>query len=368
MNINELTITVEQLTAGYSHSPDGKVTGYSGKLDIRPPFQREFIYSPEQQQAVINSIINGFPLNVMYWVKTGPDSFDMLDGQQRTLSICEYIDGNFSIHDKNIHSQPEDIRRKINDYQITIYVCEGGESEIMDWFKVINIAGEKLTKQEARNAVYKGSWVSDARYRFSRDKCEAEKIASDYMSGSAKRQDYLEAAIRWIADRDSIKGDDDPVSAYMSFHKDDINSNELWLYFKAVIDWVRLLFPVPANAMKGIEWGKYYNRYHNVKFDAQKIAERVKELQDDEDVTSSKGVYEYVLDGDERHLSIRKFPDRIKRRVYERQEHRCAKCGQEFELSRMEADHILAWSKGGHTVEDNCQLLCRKCNAVKSDK
>lgn len=365
MNILLHEITVRDLTDGYTDSQENGVTGYSGRLNIRPAFQREFIYNDKQQREVINSIIHGYPLNVMYWVRTGTDSYEMLDGQQRTLSICRYVNGDYFLNDKNFSSQPADIQQRILDYKLMIYICEGESSEIVEWFNVINIAGERLTKQEIRNAALPGRWLSDAKRRFSRRGCEAQKIAGDYMAGSPIRQEFLEAAIRWKAEHDGIPYEDDIVRAYMSLHRNDENCNDMWLYFQAVMNWVKLLFPEPAKAMKTIDWGKYYNRFHGEHYDTGRIQERIRELLDDEEVSSEKGIYEYLIDGEEKHLSLRKFSDKVKRAVYVRQEHKCAKCGKEFAIEDMEADHIVAWSQGGRTVEENCQLLCRKCNREK---
>ncbi len=368
MNISLHSITVRELTDGYTDSQEHGVTGYSGRLNIRPAFQREFIYNEKQQREVINSIIHGYPLNVMYWVRAGENSYEMLDGQQRTLSICKYVNGDYFLNDKNFSSQPRDTQQKILDYTLMIYICEGDSSEILDWFEVINIAGERLTKQESRNASLPGRWLSDAKRHFSRRGCEAQKIAEAYMAGSPIRQEYLEAVIRWKAEHDNIPYEKDIVRAYMSLHRNDENCNDMWLYFLGVMNWVKLLFPKPAKAMKTIDWGKYYNRFHGRHYDTGKIQARIRELLDDEEVTSEKGIYEYVIDGEEKHLSLRKFGDKVKRAVYERQGHKCAECGKEFAIEEMEADHITPWSDGGRTIEENCQLLCRKCNREKGKK
>ena len=368
MNILLHNITVRELTAGYTDSQEHGVTGYSGRLNVRPAFQREFIYSEKQQREVIHSIIQGFPLNVMYWVNSGADTYEMLDGQQRTLSICKFVNGDYLLNDKNFSSQPSDIQQKILDYELMIYICEGDSSEILDWFEVINIAGEKLTTQEIRNASLPGSWLEDAKRRFSKRGCEAQKIAEDYMAGSPIRQEYLEAVIRWKAEHDRIPYEKDIVRAYMSVHRNDENCNDMWLYFLAVMNWVKLLFPEPVRAMKTIDWGKYYNRFCGEHYDTKRIQERIRELLDDDEVTSEKGIYEYLIDGEEKHLSLRKFSAKVKKAVYERQGHRCAECGREFALEEMEADHKVAWSEGGRTVEDNCQVLCRKCNREKGKK
>ena len=368
MNIELHEIPVREIIDGYTNSQELGVRAYHGRLDIRPAFQRELIYTDEQQREVIRSIMKSFPLNVMYWVKSGQDSYEMLDGQQRTLSICRFTDNDLFVDSRNFNGCSSDVQDKILAYKLMIYICEGEPSEVTEWFRVINIAGEQLTPQEVRNASLTGSWLTDAKTHFSRRDCEAQKTAGDYMKGSPLRQEYLETVIRWTAERDGIKDKNDIITAYMSLHRYDENSNDMWLYFLAVMNWVKLLFPKAERGMKGINWGSYYNKYHDRHYDAKVLSVRSRELLEDEEVTNEKGVYEYLIDGDERHLNLRKFGDRMKRLVYERQNHKCAKCGGEFEFSEMEADHIKPWRDGGRTVESNCQVLCRKCNRTKSSK
>ncbi len=365
MKIELQKIKVKDVFDGYKDSNEEGVIGYGGKLDIRPKFQREFVYKDAQRNAVIDTIRKEFPLNVMYWsvVKNDDGSlkgYEILDGQQRTISFCQYMQGDFSIDNKYFHSLTNDERAQIENYDLYIYICDGTDSEKLEWFKTINIAGEKLTDQELRNAVYAGPWLTDAKRHFSKTGCAAYGLAEKYMNGSPIRQDYLQSALKWISGGN--------IEEYMSKHQFNENASELWQYFQTVIAWVQMLFPNYRKEMKGLEWGEFYNKYHENSYDAQKMEERIVELMQDEDVTNKRGIYEYLLCGDERHLNIRAFTDNMKREAYERQQGICPNCGQHFEINEMEADHITPWSQGGTTTPENCQMLCRDCNRRKSDK
>ena len=372
MNIELHHIPIREITEGYSDNEEGGVTGYGGRLNIRPPFQREFIYTEPQQKAVINTILNGFPLNVMYWVRNDSGGFEMLDGQQRTISICRYVNNVFSI---DLHPNdpisfvnlPEPQKEQILNYALMIYICDGNDKEKLDWFETVNIAGEQLNPQERRNAIYSGPWITDAKRYFSRNNCAAKNY-SDYLKGTCNRQDYLETVIKWIAHRDGIKGDDS-VSSYMNIHSKDKDSREMFLYFQSVMNWVQYLFTTYRKDMNRVEWGVLYNLYgKKTDLTPEEMEETVSRLMADEDVSSKAGIYEYVFDGDERHLSIRKFPNRDKRAAYERQKGICPHCKKHYEYEQMEADHITPWSKGGHTEPENCQVLCRACNRKKGGK
>ena len=370
MDIHEQKVTIREVTEGYLNDAEEGVVGYGGKLDIRPAYQREFIYKDKQREAVVDSVMNGFPLNVMYWVDRGdkfvhdnPDEprYEVMDGQQRTISICEYVDGSFSVDDKYFGNLPVDIQEKILDYELFVYVCSGTDSEKLDWFRIINIAGEQLTDQELRNAVYAGPFISDAKRYFSKTGCAASTLADAYLRGSSIRQEYLETAILWAAARDNIT-----IEQYMARHQYDANAVELWNYFRSVIEWTQAIFPKKRKEMRGLPWGLFYNDNHKRKdLEAKKLETRISGLMADEDVTRKSGVYEYVLTGNEKALSIRAFSDRDKRTAYERQKGICPICGKHFEIEQMHADHIVPWSKGGHTTPDNCQMLCRDCNLKK---
>lgn len=360
MNIELKKVTVRDLTTGFLDSNEEGVVGYGGLLNIRPKYQREFVYNDKQRDAVITTIEKGFPLNVMYWAVCDDGTFEVIDGQQRTISVCQYVNGDFSHNFRWFHNLQTDEQERILSYELMIYLCSGTDSEKLDWFRTINIAGAKLTDQELRNAVYAGSWTSDAKRYFSKSGCAAYKIASDYMTGSAIRQEYLETAISWISD--------DNIEVYMAMHQNDVNAAELWLYFQAVINWIKLVFPTYRKEMKGVAWGLLYNKYGKNPFDVAKIESRVAELMLDEDVTNKRGIYTYLFDGNERHLNIRAFSDKMKREAYERQQGICTECGNHFAIEQMAGDHIIPWSRGGATTADNCQMLCRDCNSRKSNR
>ena len=361
MEIKLKEITVREVANGYTNNNDEGVIGYSGKLNIRPKYQREFVYKDKQREEVINTINNGFPLNVMYWVKNEDNTYEVLDGQQRTISFCQYINNDFSINSRAFHNLTETEKNKILDYKLMIYICEGNDKERLDWFKIINIAGEKLSDQELRNAIYTGEWLTDAKRYFSKNNCVAYQVGNNYLNGEVNRQAYLESAIRWIAEREGKTIED-----YMSKHQHDTNANELWLYFKRVLDWVQVTFQHYRKEMKGLDWGIFFNKYGNAELDPNKLEKEIKKLMMDEDVTSKKGIYEYLLDGKEKHLSIREFTPNQKREAYERQKGICQNCQEHFDIEEMEADHITPWHAGGKSIQENCQMLCRECNRRKS--
>lgn len=368
MRITEKKIKIRDIFDGYKDSQEEGVVAYGGRLDVRPKYQREFVYKDKQRDAVIETVLKGFPLNVMYWAVNGDGTYEVIDGQQRTLSICQYLAGDFSIRDDNgdpkkfFNWQP-DVREMIEDYELMVYLCEGSDTEKLEWFKTINIAGERLTDQELRNAVYAGTWLTQAKKYFSKTGCPAVKIGDKLVSGSSIRQEYLETALKWIC---LDKGISD-VKDYMADHMDDEEATELWEYYRNVIDWVNTTFTKYRKEMKGVDWGTLYHDFHNQRYDAQKMEQEVDQLMKDEDVTNKKGIYTYVLTRQERYLNIRTFDERTKRTVFERQQGRCPDCGLTFKIEEMEADHIVPWSKGGQTVIENCQMLCRDCNKKKSN-
>lgn len=364
MKIELHEITIGELANGYVDNPeDGSVVGYGGKLNIRPPYQREFVYKEKQREAVIETVTNGFPLNVMYWAKCDDGNFEVIDGQQRTISVCQYVNGDFSYMFKTFMNLQKDEQKKILDYKLSIYICEGTDSEKLNWFKTINIAGEKLTDQELRNAVYHGTWVSDAKRYFSKNSCAAQKIGSDYLNGSSIRQDYLETAISWISDGN--------IEVYMSNHQHDANAAALWQFFQSVITWIETSFKPTKERkkiMKGVDWGCLYKEFKDNVIDAKKIDTEVSKLILDDDVTKKIGIYPYVLTRKEKYLSIRAFTDSQKLAAYESQLGICTICREHFEMSQMEADHITPWHEGGKTIAENCQMLCKECNRRKSGK
>jgi len=349
------------ISNGYIDNDEEGCFAFDGKLNIRPKYQREFVYGDEKRNEVIKTIQKKFPLNVMYWVKNG-DKYEILDGQQRTISFCQYIHAEFSLNDITFDNLTFDKKEEILNYKLNIYICEGSESEKLDWFKIINIAGVKLTDQELRNAVYTGEWLVDAKRHFSKKNCAAYNISNNYINGKTIRQEYLEIALKWISNNNKIE-------TYMSKHQNDSNCNELWLYFQNVINWVKVLFPNFRKEMKGLSWGTFHNEYKDIKFDSRYLEEEIKKLMKDTDVTNKKGVYEYLLSNKklENKLSIKAFDDKEKREAFEKQEGICNHCEEKFSFENMEGDHIVPWSKYGKTIGDNCQMLCKRCNGLKSN-
>lgn len=361
MKIEHHQILVKDLFNGYINSDEEGVIAYGGKLNVRPKYQREFIYKTEQRNEVIKTIRKGFPLNTMYWCKDENGNYELLDGQQRTLSICQYLNGDFSIDYQYIHNLEDDEKEQILNYPLMVYICEGSTTEKLDWFEIINIAGEKLTAQELRNAVYTGEWLTDAKRYFSKSNCPAYNLGKNYLTGSPIRQEYLETVIKWICDKNHT------IRDYMSINQHEQNANELWQYFSSVITWIQSTFPKYRKEMKGIGWGYLYNEHKNDKLNTKELEEKITMLMADDDVTNKKGIYQYVLTNEEKHLSIRAFTDTMKRGAYERQKGICPKCGNHFKIEEMDGDHITPWSKGGKTNSENCQILCKNCNRRKSN-
>jgi hypothetical protein len=357
MKIQLREITVKELTDGYKDNQEEGVVGFGGKLDIRPPYQREFIYKDKQRDSVIETVTKDYPLNVFYWAARQDGGYELIDGQQRTVSICQFVKGDFAFNSRYFHNLQSDEKEQILNYRLMVYECSGTDSEKLEWFKTINIAGEKLTEQELRNAVYSGSWVSDAKRYFSKTGCAAYNLAGDLMSGSAIRQDYLETAIRWISN--------DQIENYMGRIQDKPNANELWLYFQKVIAWAQATFPAYRGEMKSVQWGDLFNEFGNMELDSKALESRIANLMLDEDVTNKKGIYHFVLSGQEKQLNIRVFTANQKREAFERQKGNCPVCKKTFSLEDMEGDHITPWSNGGKTDAKNCQMLCKEDNRRK---
>ncbi len=369
MKIELHEITIREIFDGYLDSEDNGVVGYHGRLDIRPAFQREFIYKDKKRDEVINTIRKNFPLNIMYWSVSGKDAegndtYELLDGQQRTISACQYVNQDFMVNSVGFENLTNEEQEQILDYTFKVYICEGTEREKLDWFKIINVAGEVLTPQELLNAVHTGTWLTSAKKYFSKSGCPAYSIGADYLDGELKRQDFLETALLWISDKEGTS-----IEKYMSLHQHDADAEVLWKYFKNVIEWVKVVFPmssVTKKLMKGQKWGLLYNKYAAT-FKSSLDA-KVQELLQDEDITNYRGIYEYILSGNERYLNIRAFKPSEIQFAYKKQNGVCSKCGKHFEMSEMEADHIKPWHEGGKTNAENCQMLCKDCNRRKSGK
>ena len=373
MTIKQIEVTVGEITNGYVNNDELGVRGYGGLLDIRPPYQREFIYNEKEQKAVITTVLHEYPLNVMYWVKRSDDAecpYEVMDGQQRTLSLCEYVAGKFSYDFKNFFNQPKDIQDRILNYKLTVYVCEGKASEKLEWFKTINIAGKPLNDQEISNAIYAGPFVSDAKRHFSKSNCGAYRLGKDLVNGTPIRQDFLKKALEWMADHETRNGHRQTAIGYMADHQHDPNANNLWTYFQTVLNWAITNFDMKKykKIMKGLDWAALYDKYGSETLDTVALSKRISELMRDSEVQRQTGIIPYVLTGDEHHLDLRSFPEDIKLAVWEQQHHICPLCGKEYDFEFMEGDHITPWRDGGRTVIENCQMLCRECNRRKGAK
>jgi hypothetical protein len=365
MKIDLHKITIREVIAGYKDSFEEGVTAYDGKLNIRPKYQREFVYNEKQRNAVIETIKQSFPLNVMYWMIREDGGFEVLDGQQRTISIGQYYTGDFSLNDRFFDNLTKEEQDKILDYELMIYFCEGTDKERIDWFTVINTFGEKVNEQEIRNAVYTGPWLSDAKSKFSKSNCVAYLLANDggqLVSGKTIRQEYLQTVLSWI--------NDGKIQDYMAKHQHDNNAEELWQYFQTVIVWVRKTFINYRKEMSTVQWGELYNKFKEKKMDAKKLEYDIQALMQDDDVSNKSGIYPYVLTGEEKYLNIRAFTEKMKREAYERQKGICPLCKDKkhWDFSDMEADHIIPWHEGGKTVSENCQMLCKQHNRAKAGK
>lgn len=379
-------ITIKQICDGFVYNEfEGKgLFGLSGALTIQPEYQRNYIYADGHRDvAVIDSILKGYPLGIIYFNKTGDNTFEVLDGQQRVTSIGRFVTGKFAIQDQNGMQQyfsglSEDLQQKILNTTLLIYECEGEESEIKEWFKTINIVGVPLNEQELRNAIYSGPFVTLAKASFSNQQNANIQKWSAYISGSVNRQDFLKTALDWVSQGS--------IDEYMSRHRKDNNIDELKTYFDTVIDWISSTFTSVEKDMCGLEWGKLYEKYHKNSYHPGKTNELVCKLLDDPYVKNRKGIYEYILGGcqDTRLLNVRVFDDAIKRQVYSKQTSEakiagisnCPFCAighdankkRIYKLEEMDADHVTAWSKNGATSPENCQMLCRTHNHAKGNR
>ena len=355
MKIERKSIKVRELCEGYTNDPIEGVFAMNGKLNVRPQYQREFVYEEEQRSLVIDSIRKGYPLSVMYWAENPEDgTFEVIDGQQRTISICDYIMEAFSVDYNFWHNLMPFEQDEILDYELDVYIGYGGTpEERYDWFYRVNQSGEKLVNQELLNATFRGPWVSDARRYFSKPNCPAYNLAKDYVSGKPIRQDYLKAALTWMSN--------DDVMNFMKAHRYDDNAQELWNYFQNVIEWVEKTFPKYYKEMKGVNWGFLYNQFKDEELDVQSLSSRVDDLMFDKEITNKSGIYRYVLTGEEKYLSIQEFDKKSKKTTFKAQEGRCKCCGEKFEEDDLEAIHIIPWRDGGKVTTENCQLVCRQC-------
>lgn len=382
--------TIDEICKGFVYSElEGKgLFGWSGKLVIQPEYQRNYLYAEaKMEEAVIQSVLNDLPLGLLYFNKVSETRYEVLDGQQRITSLGRFLTGKFPLFDENdtpyyFTSLPDDQKKKIRETTLTIYICEGEESEIKAWFKTINIAGIPLNHQEVSNAVYSGPFVTKAKEEFSNSQNANIQKWSAYIKGKVSRQDYLRTALEWVAHSD----DDDVVDAYMSKHRFDTDITELKTYFISVIDWVSSTFTDVESEMRGLEWGRLFETYHNTPYDPAEVSKKVHRLYADGAVKKRAGIFEYILGGcvDTKLLEIRIFDDRIKQVVYERQTaeakgkdiSNCPLCAlgndnnkhRIYKLKEMDADHVTAWSNGGATDISNCTMLCATHNRAKGNK
>lgn len=390
-------LTVKELTCGYrENTTTGEVTSMNELLNIRPPYQREFVYEQPRRDAVITTILEGCPLNVIYLAKLDDGKLEVVDGQQRIISICKFVKGQFSIDitmdiDGNKrrtgYTDLQARREAFDNYELMAFVCEGDNASKMKWFRRINIAGVKLTEQELRNANYHGSWVTDAKKYFSR----SNGVAMDTVVGKLRYKDYvdaktgdksedvksvarqylLEKVLGWACDADNenrsifTKKAKFDIDEYMGKHYRDEDAKALWRYYDDVITWVSRTFPTYRKLMQGVEWGLLYNRFKDV--DKTGLDEKVNEILETEEISNEKYVYEAVLSGNMNLLQARAFPEAERKRKYKEQDGICPICGKRFAFEDMAGDHIVPWSKGGKTVYENLQMLCKGCNAGKSD-
>lgn len=379
-------ITIKDICDGFVYNEiEGKgLFGLSGKLTIQPEYQRNYIYADGKKDvAVIDSLLKGYPLGLIYFVKVSDNEFEILDGQQRITSFGRYITNKFAYKDENGMEQyfdgiAADKKAKILNSKLTIYECEGEESEIKNWFRTINIAGVPLNDQELNNAIFSGPFVTLAKAEFSNSQNSNIQKWSAYIKGSVIRQAFLEIALDWVS-----KGN---IIDYMSSHRFDKNINELKTYFTSVVDWVSAVFIDVENEMCGLEWGRLYETYHNKAYDPKKVSAEVQKLYSDPYIKSRKGVFEYILGGsvDTKLLDVRVFDDATKKSVYAVQatkavtngESNCPLCAighdankrKIWKLDEMDADHVSAWSKGGATDIKNCEMLCKTHNKAKGNK
>ena len=381
-------LTVRDICEGFVYDTnEGKgLHGWGGRLVIQPEYQRNYIYFEQNKEApVIDSVLKKYPLGLIYFVKTAEDKYEILDGQQRITSLGRFLTSKFTIKDENGNEQiftslASSKQELILNTPLTIYICEGEEHEIKSWFKTINIAGEPLKEQELLNAIYSGPFVTNAKKVYSNSNNPQMQKWQCYVNGNPKRQEILAEALAWVA-----KGKD-TVDAYMAQHRYDDNISELQSYFDSVIDWAKGVFGTPYDGMKGLAWGELYEKYHSEPYNTQNVRERIEELLDDEYVKNKKGVFEYVLgrEEDKTLLNVRIFDEHTKKRKYKEQtdeaeangHSNCPLCAignnsnktHIWKLSEMDADHVTAWSRGGETTIENCEMLCKTHNRAKGNR
>lgn len=388
MKITPLKITVGEVVSGYVDNSDNEegIYGFDGRLNIRPKYQRNYVYDKKKRNAVIETVTNDYPLGIMYWVENDDGSYEILDGQQRTISISTFVSlddpaKGYSIpglfgnpHARTFNQLLPKEKEKILNYELLVYVCKGADTDRLRWFETINIAGEKLSEQEIRNAQYSGPWLTDAKRYFSKSRSVAQCLATEpdvYISlpvnNSWNRQGGLEKVLRWYIN--DLKNNE-KLESYMAEHQNDNDAKYLWEYFKNVIEWTKKTFLCYRKGMEKVEWGILYNTYSMNSYDADKIEKKVRELYTDDEVKDKSGIYYYIFDGKEKHLNLREFEPWQRETMYERQEGICPMCAKEgnnkkHSINEMHADHIKPWHLGGKTEIENGQMLCNIHNWQK---
>jgi hypothetical protein len=387
MKIQTPTITIKDLVKNYKDDGENGVTAFNGKLNVRPAFQRAFVYEPNDRDKVMQTVYNGLPLNSIYWAVNPDKTFEVIDGQQRIISICQFItnddgDGNpIAINFDNKRNQvfdglSDDKKKEILEYKLQVYICEGTDDEKLEWFHTINIAGKEMKPQELLNANYTGTWLSDAKIYFSKKRNnpainsafydnDDKKTILSISGDDANRQALLELALKWIINTDITQYPE--IKDYMAKHRHDKDAKELCDYFQNVIKWIKKTFPNYRKEMKGLEWGILYNKYGKEKYKPEELEKELQRLFDiydqDPDGLKKAGFYEYVLNGDRTLIWHRVFSDKQQNQVYKEQGEKCAICKKKFKKEELEAHHKIAFADGGETVIGNCQMLCKDCHA-----
>lgn len=371
MKITSKTVTIRELSKNYSDDGDDGVYAYNDQLVVRPSYQRQYVYTPDKRDAVIDSVVHDYPLGLIYWAKRDDGKLEVLDGQQRIISICSYIADNYSINHRFWHNLDPDEQKQILNYKLDVRVCEGTNSEKLAYFKRINVPGMVMTEQELLNATYTGKWLSDAKEHFSRRDCVAGKFADGYISGNPIRQDLLKQALIWIADRDNLASEAD----YMAQHQKDKDADDLWQYFQEAINWAKRLFPEPIKKITDKQpWGILYNKHKDKKYNTNDLKQNVDTLIMNDDVKKKAGIVPFLLsdqtDSDYTLLNLRQFTKNQILKQYHKQKGICPVCNKHYDLGEMEADHInpFAWGKDGWSSSNNLQMLCRHDNRIKGEK
>jgi len=387
MEIKKTAIKIKDLCEGYINETETDIEqgvyAYGGKLCVRPAFQRSFVYDTKQANAVVDTALKGFPLNIMYWVDNGDGTYDCLDGQQRTISLCNFVDGitsfnapwfkdNTKTYIHTLKRVDPDLLEKFMNYELEVYICKGTKAEQMEWFRTINIAGEELYPQELRNASFVSAWLTDAKKYFSKAnanstaKCPAERVGGEYTNKNANRQEILEQVISWkIGSKD-----EEAICQYMEEHIEDADASDLWNYFNEVIEWIKEIFPGTYDkAMKTVNWGELYNNYSDADLDPDTIAENYDRLMEykaakELDVSAAK-IIEYCITENEKLLKHRQFNDAQRTTLYNRQKGICPDCGKHYLKADMEAHHITPWYNGGITELENGVMLCKECQTQR---